>query len=348
MDRIRLSPTLAVILIVLGAGTARGQDTFSICAVDPSTRQVGSAGASCISGSIILSDVHPGVGVIHTQAYWNGQNQAYARMLMDQGYSPQEIIDLVVANDAEGNATIRQYGVVDLVEGGRSAAYTGSNCYDYKGHITGATYSVQGNILLGPEILEDMETAFLTTPGTFADRLMASLQAAKVPGADTRCTVAGKSSISAFIRVAKPGDQPGAFYLDLNVNNTIPSIDPIDVLQRLYDQWRAQAASVPSSGWTAEDSYALGQNHPNPFLGSTKIAYRIPEAVHVQLTIFDITGRAITTLVDQEQQAGLYNVEWDGRAAATGIYVYVLEAGSFRSFGKLLLLRGGIGTARRR
>ncbi|MBL8007830.1 MAG: hypothetical protein JNJ56_09880, partial [Ignavibacteria bacterium] len=47
---------------------SRPQDTFSIAAVDPVTGEVGSAGASCVAGSIILSDVHPGRGVIHTQA----------------------------------------------------------------------------------------------------------------------------------------------------------------------------------------------------------------------------------------------------------------------------------------
>ena len=47
------------------------QDTFSIVAVDPVTGEVGSAGASCIAGSIIISDIHTGVGVIHTQSYWN-------------------------------------------------------------------------------------------------------------------------------------------------------------------------------------------------------------------------------------------------------------------------------------
>jgi uncharacterized Ntn-hydrolase superfamily protein len=342
MQRLMLPLILALAGACAGAGESRAQDTFSICAVDPLTQQVGSAGASCISGSIILSDVHPGVGVIHTQAYWNGQNQAYARTLMDQGHSPQEIIDLVVANDAGGNPTIRQYGVVDLVTGGRSAAYTGSNCTNYKGHITGATYAIQGNILLGPQILEDMETAFLTTPGTFADRLMAALQAAKVPGADTRCADEGKSSISAFIRVAKPGDQTAVLYLDLNVNNTNPSTDPIDVLQGLYDTWRAQAASVPPGAWTMEDAYALGQNHPNPVVGTTWIAYRIPEAVPVRLTVFDVAGRAVATLFEGTQEAGLYNVEWDGGGAAgTGIYVYVLEAGSFRGAGKLVLLRSG-------
>ena len=82
------------------------QDTFSIVAVDPVTGQVGSAGASCIAGSIIISDVHPGVGVIHTQSYWNAANQNYARTLMNMGLSPQQIIDSLIMHDAQGNPSI--------------------------------------------------------------------------------------------------------------------------------------------------------------------------------------------------------------------------------------------------
>ena len=99
-------------------------DTFSIVAVDTLTGQVGSAGASCIQGSIIISDIHPGLGAIHTQSYWNASNQDSASSLMEQGYAPQDIIDWLVENDAQNNPTIRQYGVVDLLNGGRSAAFT--------------------------------------------------------------------------------------------------------------------------------------------------------------------------------------------------------------------------------
>ena len=56
--------------------------TFSIVAVDIETGQVGSAGASCIPGSIIISDIHPGVGAVHTQSYWHVLNQMYASELM--------------------------------------------------------------------------------------------------------------------------------------------------------------------------------------------------------------------------------------------------------------------------
>ena len=72
---------------------------------------------------------------------------------------------------------------------------------------------------------------------------MAALQEAKFPGADTRCLDEGISTLSAFIRVAKPFDED-EYYIDLNVNSVIPYytdngiwIDPIDTLQTLYDNW---------------------------------------------------------------------------------------------------------------
>ena len=61
--------------------------TFSIVAVDTITNQVGSAGASCIGNSVIISDIHPNLGAIHTQSYWMAANQNYASSLMAQGFS---------------------------------------------------------------------------------------------------------------------------------------------------------------------------------------------------------------------------------------------------------------------
>ena len=228
------------IIYILFISVVYCEDTFSIVAVDPLTLEVGSAGASCIGGSIIISDIHPGLGAIHTQSYWTGANQNYASSLMEAGYSPNEIIESLVHNDSGNNSTIRQYGIVDLIDEGRAAAFTGQNCSDYKGHIVGDTYSIQGNILLGSEILENMEQEFLNTQGNLAQKLMASLQGANVPGADTRCLEDNLSSLSAFVRVAKHNESESNYYLDLNVNNVdfIPyHIDPIDSLQVLFDDW---------------------------------------------------------------------------------------------------------------
>ena len=185
-----------IFLFIISFGYS--QDTFSIVAVNPYTGEIGSAGASCIAGSIIISDVHPGIGAIHTQSFWIAGNQNLANEYMISGNSPEQIIDSLIANDVQNNPTVRQYGVVDLIDGGRSAAFTGENCYDYKGHITGTNYSIQGNILLGEEIILQMEENFLNTEGNFSQKLMSALQGANVLGADTRCLQDGTSSLSAM------------------------------------------------------------------------------------------------------------------------------------------------------
>ena len=88
-----------------------------------------------------------------------------------------------------------------------------------------------------------MKSKFINTNGTLSQKLMAALQGAKVPGADSRCLDEGISTYSAFIRVAQPNDE-NEYYMDLNVNSVIPYftqndiwIDPIDTLQILFDEW---------------------------------------------------------------------------------------------------------------
>lgn len=221
------------------------QHTFSIVAIDPVTGEIGSAGATCLDGSfgggaVIISRILPGIGAIHTQAQWNAGNQQNANTRMAAGDNASQIVNWLVANDAQGNPTVRQYGVVTMDANGSIDAegYTGINCFDYKNHITGPTYSIQGNILLGQQILDSMEARFLNAGGSLADKLMACMQGANVPGADTRCLASGVSSFTSFLRVSRPSDFGGAFYLDLQINSTPANgVDPIDALQSLYDAW---------------------------------------------------------------------------------------------------------------
>lgn len=239
----------ALFCLLIAAGI-QAQDTFSIVAVDVSTGQVGSAGATCLDdgdiagGAVIISDVIPDIGAVHTQSYWTpaNQNAAHAQVT-DNGLSPEELMDWLEQNDAENNPAIRQYGMADLVSGAaRAAAFTGTSCFDWKGHIVGDHYAIQGNILLGEDILTQMEAGFLETEGTLAEKLMAAMQGANVPGADTRCLNEGVSSQSAFLRVAYPGDDPNDLTLDIVVSSTPFGTEPIDVLQSEFDAWNSTSA----------------------------------------------------------------------------------------------------------
>ncbi len=85
--------------------------------------------------------------------------------------------------------------------------------------------------------------------------------------------------------------------------------------------------------------YALKQNFPNPFNPSTTIQYALPMATHVKLTVHDLLGRMVSTLVNDEQSAGWKEVRWDAGSLASGVYFYRLQAGTFTQVIKLLLTK---------
>jgi len=307
-----------IVSLVLSFGVT-GQDTFSITAIDTLTGEVGSAGASCIGapqipqGCKILSDVIPGKGVIHTQAYYLVQNQNYARQLMLAGHSPEEIIDSLVANDWQNNPSKRQYGIVDLFEGSvRAAAFTGANCDNYKNHLTGSHYTIQGNILLGQEILDSMEVRFLNTDGDLACKLMAALQGAKVIGADTRCINHGTSSLSAFLRVGKPDDPYNDLYLDLNVPSALSGVDPIDSLQVLFDQWGGCLTSAVQRVINQLETKVF----PNP--GSSHIQFEFSgmSGKTGRLAIFNNIGKPVA---EQNVNSGINRIDFN---FSPGLYYY--------------------------
>ena len=90
---------------------------------------------------------------------------------------------------------------------------------------------------------------------------------------------------------------------------------------------------------TRPDIYALSQNYPNPFNPTTEIAFDLPNKTDVKLSIFNILGQKVATLVDKNMSAGSYTVEWDASEAATGVYFYKLEADSFTETRKMMLLK---------
>lgn len=92
-------------------------------------------------------------------------------------------------------------------------------------------------------------------------------------------------------------------------------------------------------------AYVLSQNYPNPFNPTTTISYVLPEAVDVDLIVFDITGREVTRLVDNRKHtAGRYDIMWnglnaDGEKLASGMYFYRIIAGDFQQTNKMLMLK---------
>jgi len=85
--------------------------------------------------------------------------------------------------------------------------------------------------------------------------------------------------------------------------------------------------------------FSLSQNYPNPFNPSTVISYQLPVIGFVSLKVYDILGKEIATLVNEEQPAGEYEIEFDGSALTSGIYFYQLKAGDFTQTKKMILLK---------
>lgn len=218
--------------------------TWSIAAVDPSTREVGVAVASCVEapyGTTILpfvAGLAPGHGALAAQARYDAPLRDRALALLQRGATPQALIDAMVAGDP-GGAT-RQYGVVAIDLG--SAVFTGSEAHAWAGHRQGRGVTVQGNLLRGPEVVEHALAAFEAAPAecpwTLADRLMLALEAGAARGGDGRCS-AEQAALAAVLRVAVPGDDPEAPTLDLRVSSQIPGgAAPIALLRVEYDRWR--------------------------------------------------------------------------------------------------------------
>jgi hypothetical protein len=86
-------------------------------------------------------------------------------------------------------------------------------------------------------------------------------------------------------------------------------------------------------------SYSLQQNYPNPFNPTTNFGFRIANFGFVSLKLFDIVGREVATLVNEEKSPGYYKVEFDGSRLASGVYFCRLQAGGFTDTKKIILLR---------
>lgn len=85
--------------------------------------------------------------------------------------------------------------------------------------------------------------------------------------------------------------------------------------------------------------YALNQNYPNPFNPSTQIEFSIPKTEHVVLKIYDLLGREITTLLNEEKIKGTYKIKFNAESLSSGIYYYRITAGMFTDSKKFILLK---------
>ena len=87
------------------------------------------------------------------------------------------------------------------------------------------------------------------------------------------------------------------------------------------------------------NKFDLQQNYPNPFNPSTKITYSILEPGLVSIKVFDILGRQVAELVNKQQSAGTYTVDFNAQNLSAGVYLYKIESGSFQASKKMILMK---------
>ena len=200
--------------------------TFSIVAYDPGREEWGVAVQSkFLAVGAVVPWARAGAGAVATQSYANLTYGPDGLRLMAEGHSAAEAIATLTAADQQ--QALRQVGMVDAA--GNAAAFTGEDCYDWAGHITGERYACQGNILV-PGTIEAMAGKFEAVrggEGELADWLVLALAAGQEAGGDSR----GRQS--AAVLVVREGGGYGGNndrYLDLRVDD---DPFPIRELQKL-------------------------------------------------------------------------------------------------------------------
>ncbi len=200
--------------------------TWSILARDTEGRFGVAIASRFFAVGALCVHTQRGVGALATQALMNPRYGPAGLMLLAQGHAPAAVVAALVATDA-GRAQ-RQVHVLGASAGagapGPSAVHTGEACVKWCGHLQGRDFSIAGNMLAGPRVLEATAEAFEAQAGRpLAERLIAALTAGEAAGGDKR----GKQS--AALRIQGHEDHPD---LDLRVDD---HAEPVQELQRLYD-----------------------------------------------------------------------------------------------------------------
>lgn len=222
--------------------------TFSIVGFD---RDTGDLGVACASKFPGIGGVTPyaraGVGAVATQSYINTSFGPRGLALLANGAEPGQAIEILATGD-DGRGE-RQLGVVDAR--GRSANYTGADCFDWCGGVMDDGFTVQGNTLPSRTVLAAAAEAFGTVSGPLAERLLAALEAGQQAGGDRR------GQQSAALLVVREGGGYGGHddrYVDIPVYDH-PT--PVGELRRLYDIHRlTYHTSDPANLVSIEDALA--------------------------------------------------------------------------------------------
>jgi uncharacterized Ntn-hydrolase superfamily protein len=204
--------------------------TFSLCAIDPATGQSGAAVTTRVPFvGRAVPHVRAGVGAVCTQASTVVEYGPRGLDLMATGLEPSAIVAQLLSDDQQRES--RQLGMIDMK--GRAAAHTGKNNGNWAGSKQGLNYTVQANIMVGPEVVEAVAKTFEATEGTgmpLAERMILAMEAGQAKGGDRRWG----NLQSAAIKIADPNDPGrGGDHIALAIE-VGEHAEPVGELKRIY------------------------------------------------------------------------------------------------------------------
>jgi uncharacterized Ntn-hydrolase superfamily protein len=295
-------------VLMLHPSPATGHDrntvaTFSIVARDPSTGELGVGVASrFFAVGSVVPWAKSGIGAVATQARANTSYGWRGLDLLEQGATPAEAGTILLRNDAEPDR--RQFGIV--AADGKSFTYTGKNCVSWAGGRSGENYAVQGNILAGEGVVAAMESTFVNTTGTLADRIYASLLAGDARGGDSR----GKQSAAMLIVKDRAGY--GGFTdraIDIHVDD---HPEPFTELGRLLDI--AQTNYSWNEAWTFFTN-GHAQNALAPMERTAQRAPQNPEVLY-DLAVIRLSNGLTAKSLEALEKALTLNPQLEAQARA--------------------------------
>jgi uncharacterized Ntn-hydrolase superfamily protein len=204
--------------------------TFSLCAVDPVTGQSGAAVTTRVPFvGRAVPHVRAGVGAVCTQASTVVEYGPRGLDLLAKGVEPQAVLQQLLADDRSRES--RQLGVINMK--GAAAAHTGKNNGNWAGSRQGSNYTVQANIMVGPEVVDAVAASFESTEGSgmpLAERMILAMDAGQSKGGDRRWG----NLQSAAIKIADPNDPGrGGDYISLAIE-VGEHAEPVGELKRIY------------------------------------------------------------------------------------------------------------------
>ncbi len=238
-----LIPCVALMIAAVAAGPQRASDgvtindegfpqysTFSLCAIDPATGQSGASVTTRVPFvGRAVPHVRAGIGAVCTQASTVVEYGPRGLDLLARGVEPQAVLAELLAAD-QGRES-RQVGVIDMK--GRAAAHTGKQNGNWAGSRQGRNYTVQANIMVGPEVVDAVAAHFESTESTgmpLAERMILAMEAGQARGGDRRWG----NLQSAAIKVADPNDPGrGGDFISLAIEVGEHS-EPVAEMKRIY------------------------------------------------------------------------------------------------------------------